>query len=394
MRYASWLTTAIQILSDYKGDIPFAAFIKDYFRQNKKHGSNDRRQISHLCYCYFRTGHAMKQSAMKEKILAGLFLCSHESNEMLQVFKPDWNEAINKSAGEKLLALNIKPEDIFPFHDELSDEINKEGFIVSHFLQPDLFIRIRPGRKETVREKLDDAGCTYHLINDTCIALPNSTKIDAILQLNKEAVVQDYSSQTVASFFPVRPPLKRGSDLPAGQAGRIWDCCAGSGGKSLLLFDFYQKIQLTVSDVRESILANLNKRFAEAGLSGYKSFLTDLSAHNPQLPADNFNLILADVPCSGSGTWGRTPEQMYFFERGEIEKYIALQKKIISNVIPSLQKNGYLLYITCSVFKKENEDVIRYICDNFFLKQVKQQILKGYDKKADTMFAALVVKPG
>jgi 16S rRNA (cytosine967-C5)-methyltransferase len=59
-----------------------------------------------------------------------------------------------------------------------------------------------------------------------------------------------------------------------------------------------------------------------------------------------------------------------------------------------LQKNGYLLYITCSVFKKENEDVIRYICDNFFLKQIKQQILKGYDKKADTMFAALVVKPG
>lgn len=326
----------------------------------------------------------MNQSAMKEKILAGLFLCSHESNELLQEFKPDWNEAINKSAGEKLPVLNIKPEDIFPFHEELSDEINKQEFIVSHFLQPDLFIRIRPGSKETVREKLDAAGCTYHLINDMCIALPNSTKIDAILQLNKEAVVQDYSSQAVASFFPVRP----------GQSIRVWDCCAGSGGKSILLFDLFQKIQLTVSDVRESILVNLRKRFAEAGLPLYKSFLIDLSAHSPQLPADNFNLIIADVPCSGSGTWGRTPEQMYFFDRGEIEKYAALQKKIISNVIPSLQKDGYLLYITCSVFKKENEDVIRYICDNFSLKLVKQQILKGYDKKADTMFAALMVRDG
>ncbi|MDX2048173.1 MAG: Fmu (Sun) domain-containing protein [Chitinophagaceae bacterium] len=384
MRYASWLTTAIQILSAYKGDIPFAAFIKSYFRQNKKHGSNDRRQISHLCYCYFRTGHAMKQSAIKEKILAGLFLCSHESNELLQVFKPDWNEAINKSAGEKLPAINVRPEDIFPFHDELSDEINNEEFIVSHFLQPDLFIRIRPGCKETVREKLDAAGCTYQLLNDTCIALPNSTKIDAILQLNKEAVVQDYSSQAVASFFPAR----------RGQSIRVWDCCAGSGGKSILLFDLFQTIQLTASDVRESILVNLKKRFTEAGLSGYKSFLTDLTAHSPKLPADSFNFILADVPCSGSGTWGRTPEQMYFFERDEIEKYVALQKKIISNVIPSLQKDGYLLYITCSGFKKENEDVIRYICDNFFLKLVKQQMLKGYDKKADTMFAALMVKPG
>jgi 16S rRNA (cytosine967-C5)-methyltransferase len=55
-----------------------------------------------------------------------------------------------------------------------------------------------------------------------------------------------------------------------------------------------------------------------------------------------------------------------------------------------LKETGKLLYVTCSVYKKENEDIIEYILHKFQLKVEKMELLKGYDKKADTLFAALL----
>jgi 16S rRNA (cytosine967-C5)-methyltransferase len=99
------------------------------------------------------------------------------------------------------------------------------------------------------------------------------------------------------------------------------------------------------------------------------------------------------VPCSGSGTWGRTPEQLSFFQKNKIQEYADLQREIISNVVPHLAVDGYLLYITCSVFKKENEGNVQLIQQKFpSLQLIHQEILIGYDKKADTMFAALFKK--
>jgi 16S rRNA (cytosine967-C5)-methyltransferase len=171
----------------------------------------------------------------------------------------------------------------------------------------------------------------------------------------------------------------------------VWDCCAASGGKSIMAKDVLGDIELMVSDVRESILINLQKRFAAAGIRNYESLVVDLSKTlNIALPS--FNLIIADVPCTGSGTWSRTPEQLYYFDTNKIDEYAALQRKIAGNVIPQLESGGYLLYITCSVYKKENEEAVEYIKEKFNLEVVQLDLLKGYDKKADTLFAALLQK--
>jgi 16S rRNA (cytosine967-C5)-methyltransferase len=105
--------------------------------------------------------------------------------------------------------------------------------------------------------------------------------------------------------------------------------------------------------------------------------------------AAGFDLVICDAPCTGSGTWSRTPEQLFFFTANKIDKYAALQRKIVSNAIPFLKAGGYFLYITCSVFKKENEEVAGFIKSEFHLQLVKMELLKGYNKKADTMFVAL-----
>jgi 16S rRNA (cytosine967-C5)-methyltransferase len=106
----------------------------------------------------------------------------------------------------------------------------------------------------------------------------------------------------------------------------------------------------------------------------------------------NYDLIIADVPCSGSGTWGRTPEWLRFFDTTAIDTYSELQKKIVTHAIPHLVERGYFLYITCSVFRKENEEVVEFIQANTALELVKTAVLKGYHRKADTMFAALFRK--
>lgn len=345
--------------------------------------------ITHICFCYFRLGKSLEQLPIDERMLTALFLCSSSTNEVLKHLKPEWNEKVELDLDEKvkLIDASFEYEEIFPFVNELSDGVEKELFCLNHLTQPDLFLRIRPGMKEAVLSKLKAAAIAYELKGDHCITLPNSTKIDEVLLLNKEVVVQDYSSQRVGDLL-----INLKSEI-RNRKFNVWDCCAASGGKSIMAKDFLGDIDLTVSDVRESILLNLKKRFAEAGISGYKNFVADLSAADYRLPATGYQLIIADVPCSGSGTWGRTPEYLRFFYKEQIVEYSALQKKIASNVITQLQPNGYLLYITCSVYKNENEEVVNFLNQNYNLEIVEVKLLKGFEQKADTMFAALLKKP-
>ena len=393
-RFHSYLNSAVAILSLYKGEEPFGPFIKKYFAANKKYGSTDRKIISHLCYCYFRTGKSMQGIPVEERILTGLFLQSHEPNNLLEELKPAWNQQTGLSIREKISFLQQVDYSttLFPWVNELSKDINKEAFVFSHLVQPDLFLRLRPGKEEQVKQKLRKAGISFQLITADCIAMPNSSKIDGIIELDKEAVVQDYSSQRVGEFMKmVRPGqdlVRRGPSDPL----RVWDCCAASGGKSIMAKDILGDIDLIVADKRESILLNLEKRFQQAGITDYESFVVDLSKPL-QHSLSTFNLVMADVPCTGSGTWSRTPEQLFYFKAAVIDEYAVLQKKIVSNVITQLEPGGYFLYSTCSVFKKENEEVVDFIREQFHLQLVKMELLKGYSVKADTLFAALLKKP-
>ena len=395
-RYYSYLNSAKEILSAYSGKEPFSFFLKKYFASRKKYGSKDRKRISHLCYCYFRLGKAEMILPVEERILAGLFFCSNEPNEILNALKPEWNNNISLPLAEKFSMLNIQYPtlSVFPWKEELSEGIDHEKFVTSFFSQPDLFLRLRPGKESIVKQKLEEKGIVYQIIKDDCIALSNSSKLDEVIELNKEAVVQDYNSQRVGELLVnIKPQIRHCEERSKSLKLSVWDCCAASGGKSIMAKDILGDIDLTVSDIRESILVNLKKRFNEAGIKNYKSFVADLVASKVKLPISNSGLIICDAPCTGSGTWSRTPEQLYYFDKNEISKYSSLQKQIVSNTIPHLQHGGYFLYITCSVFKKENEEVVDFIKNNFGLEIYRMELLKGYDKKADTMFAALLQKP-
>ncbi len=375
------------IISTYQGKEPFNQYLRKYFSSNKKHGSKDRKQIASLCYSYFRVCTGIQHEIpFRKKLAIGNFLCESQSD--LSQERNDGSHEGPPTISEKsdLLQHVFDSRKIFPFNKELSGKINVEKFNLSFLKQPDFFLRIRPGKESTVLKKLHDAKIPFRKIDERCLVFPSNAKVSDIISLDKEAVVQDYNSQRVGGFFPGN--FKK-EVLPVD----VWDCCAGSGGKSILLLDTLSNIQLTVTDKRPGIIKILQSRFANAGIKKFKTSVLDLSS-GASLPIENsFKIIIADLPCSGSGTWARTPESLSFFRQSEIQEYASLQRKIIQSTLPQLTPGGVLLYITCSVFAQENEDNIEWILKNSDLKLSRKKYLEGYEMKADTLFVAALTKP-
>lgn len=371
----------------YKGDEPFVHFVRKYFSENKKYGSKDRKTISSLCYQFFRTAHALEHKSEDDKLLYAIFLCEQRSNELLHAIRPDLDDKITLPLKEKLGISGISADDLFPFNSELSSEIDKTAFNLSMLVQPSLFLRSRPGKRTLIQEKLSAAGIPFVNYEDS-FELPSASKLGDLITLNRQAVIQDYSSQQVLNFIKENPAV-----VTRGDALTVWDCCAASGGKSILLNDRVSgRIKLTVSDIRKNILLNCKERLRSAGINIHNDFIADLVQGVPPELADNFDIIICDAPCSGSGTWGRSPEQFSYFDLKDVEKYHLRQTSIALHAFSRLIAKGLFIYITCSVFEKENEQVTEYISAVSGGTLLFEHYYRGYNSKADTLYVSVFTK--
>jgi 16S rRNA (cytosine967-C5)-methyltransferase len=386
MKAINQLKTFQRILDEYPAETPLSKFLPGFYRQNKQMGSTDRRIAGRLVYNYFRLGRALPNLPAADRLFVAEFLCNTQINSFIQYFKPEWAACIHFGIAEKLAMVktayhDFKLDDVFPWTGQLSAGIDKEAFLRSFFVQPDLFIRVYKGYETQVKVALASAEIVFKDEGNSCCALPNGTRLETVIPNHNWYEVQDYSSQQAAQYFK---PNKW---------EHWWDTCAASGGKSLLLHDLEPTVKLVVSDIRESILSNLQERFQQAGIMKYQSKLLDLTQNNDLILHDYaFDGIILDAPCSGSGTWGRTPEMISQFDDHKIEFFNRLQKDITRNVVKYLKPGKPLIYITCSVFKAENEDVVNYMVKEFGLKVEEQTVLNGYRNRADTMFMARLVK--
>lgn len=394
-RFYSYINTTTKLVEQYKGDLPFATFIKSFFSKEKKYGSKDRKQIAALCYSYFRLGLAMADSNAEQKIKLAVFLCEKESSAFVEKTMPEWAEKINWPLDKKLSLVKeqFRPADIFPFAALFSEGVSADTYCLSMLIQPLLFLRIRPLYSVTTVKKLGKSKLPYQLIEGQCISLPATTNAEDIFLLDKEVVVQDYNSQQVLNYLRLNEQ-QLFAGLSSSKGIVAWDCCAASGGKSILLLDTLKgKTDLTISDIRPGIIMNLHQRFKKAGIKQYNYFIADIGDPDFVPPAGNYQLIICDAPCTGSGTWSRTPEQLGFFDIADVKKYSDTQRRIVSNVAPNLCAGGVFVYITCSVFKEENEDVTAFIKNELQLTLLHQQVLTGFDKQADSMYTAVFKKP-
>ncbi|MCQ6958175.1 RsmB/NOP family class I SAM-dependent RNA methyltransferase [Mucilaginibacter aquariorum] len=387
MKAINQIKTFQRILDEFPADTPLSKFLPGFYRQNKQMGSTDRRVAGRLIYNYFRLGRALPNLPADDRLMVAEFLCNTQSNSFLQHFKPDWAACVGFSIDEKINLVkatysDFKLEDVFPWVQQLSAGIDKDAFLKSFFIQPDLFIRVTKGFEAQVKAELTKASVTFKDEGNGCLSLPNGTRLETIFPKQHWFEVQDLSSQQTANYFK---PEKWDS---------WWDACAASGGKSLLLHSLQPDIKLVVSDIRESILSNLDERFQQAGLRKYQKKVMDLTENNEQLLYNyEFDGIILDAPCSGSGTWGRTPEMISQFEIHKTDFFKRLQQAIVRNVAKHLKPGKPLIYITCSAFKAENEDAVNFITKELGLKLEEMKVLTGYENKADTMFVARMIVP-
>ncbi|MBO9674053.1 MAG: RsmB/NOP family class I SAM-dependent RNA methyltransferase [Sphingobacteriaceae bacterium] len=385
MRADHQLRAFEQILSSYDGSLPLHRFLPAYFKQHKQMGSSDRRWATRHIYSFFRLGKALPALPPEERLSIADFLCHTTLSQVVEKNLPDWVESIALPLEEKLNLVKAKYphfdlKTVYPLHTALSADVDQDAFLASFFKQPDLFIRVAAADARSIINKLENENIAVKAVSDTALALPNGTKLETILKEGSYEV-QDLSSQRTGEYFK---PNKW---------DKWWDCCAASGGKTLLLHSLEPVIELLVSDLRESVLLNLDERFRLAGIRKYHKKEMDLLQNNDQiLHHYAFDGIILDAPCTGSGTWGRTPEMLTFFEERKINQFVAIQKGIVQNVVKYLKPGKPLVYITCSAFAQENEDVVQHIVDTLPLELEKMELIKGYKNNADTMFVARLIR--
>ena len=386
MRELKQLDTAVQIIKNANQNQPFANSLSQYFRQNKQMGSRDRRLYSELCYSNFRIGKSILNASVEEKIIAGYFLINQIPSDFLQAVAPDLNEEISKSIEDKFEIIRARHSEfnpllIYQFKTPFSDSIDPLAFSISHLIKPLVFLRVDVNYSEKINLKLKELEITHFQLSETCIAVEPITQLEPLRQAGIKFEVQDLSSQYTGTYF--KPEAHE----------RWWDCCAGSGGKSLLIHSLEPEIKLLVSDMRETILENLKERFQLAGISKYQLKEIDLMNNfDAQMPGYEFDGIILDAPCSGSGTWGRAPEMLTFFDENKIKMYNHLQFTIAKNISKYLMIGKPLIYITCSVFKQENETMIEKIAKELAYTIEKFELIKGYHNRADSMFVARLIK--
>lgn len=157
--------------------------------------------------------------------------------------------------------------------------------------------------------------------------------------------IQDEGSQLAAMLCDAKPGMQ------------VADVCAGGGGKTLALAAAMQNTgQIFAHDVDGRRLAPLRERIERAGVRNVqirapmrtKDALADL--------VGRMDVVLVDAPCTGSGTWRRSPDSKWRLRPNALAKRLDEQREALALAAPLVKPGGRLVYVTCSVLPEENED--------------------------------------
>lgn len=178
----------------------------------------------------------------------------------------------------------------------------------------------------------------HHLAETALEVIEGARKIaQSAAYLSGMVELQDAASQALVAALPLQPGMK------------VLDYCAGGGGKSLAMGSA-QKLRLFAHDAAPQRLADLAPRAARAGL---KVTVLETAALAKAAP---FDLVLTDVPCSGSGAWRRAPEGKWRLTPESLSDLTKIQAEILDQAAPLVAPGGTLAYATCSLFAPENRE--------------------------------------
>jgi 16S rRNA (cytosine967-C5)-methyltransferase len=206
-------------------------------------------------------------------------------------------------------------------------------------LQPVLALRVAD---TGVEEELREAGVELApgaLLSHARVIVAGDVTATAAFQEGRVRV-QDEGSQLVAEI--------------AGRGSAILDCCAAPGGKTLILAERNPEARVVACEASEPRLESLRTR-----LSVLRDHVECRLADATKLEYEaEFDVVLADVPCSGTGTLGRNPEIRHRLSVDEFARQAERQRLILDAALRAVRPGGRVVYSTCSLEPEENEQVV------------------------------------
>lgn len=205
---------------------------------------------------------------------------------------------------------------------------------------PETCLRVRPAERESITEELAAAG----VVTTPGQLLTGSLRVQSGDVTRTKAyrdgriAIQDEASQLVAVLV--------------GNGKRILDCCAAPGGKTAAIAERNPEAKVTAVEVHEHRMRLLRKRLAVKNVEFVHADITKLATDG------KYDRILADVPCSGTGTLARNPEIKWKLRPADLDDLQLRQCAILSAALDRLEPGGALVYSTCSLENSENEEVV------------------------------------
>ncbi len=142
----------------------------------------------------------------------------------------------------------------------------------------------------------------------------------------------------------------------------VIDVCAAPGGKSVLAAEKAKRV--LARDVSEGKTALIAEHLERMGRSNVTVQVYD-AAQTDESCLEKADVVLLDVPCSGLGVLGKKRDIKYHVSPESLERITELQRKIIAHSWQYVKPGGTLLYSTCTIHREENEEMVRWILDNF-----------------------------
>lgn len=343
-----------------KLDQPADTIVSAFFRKHRNLGPRERHSLAETAYAVLRrrllwahlaqsgTGALERRLAIlawqgSETFLRGA-LGSNELQWLTQVREvdpaslpekvrfnlPDWLAgALKTELGEEFPALVAAMEEPAPL---------------------DLRVNLLKAKRETVQAELKEAGIEaeptpYSPWGLRVEGKPALQKLPLFLRGDVE--VQDEGSQLLALMLGA----KRGE--------MVVDFCAGAGGKTLALGAAMRNTgRLYAFDVSGYRLDGLKPRLARSGLSNvYPAQIAHERDERIKRLAGKIDRVLVDAPCSGLGTLRRNPDLKWRQSPKAIDELTAKQAAILDSAARLVKPGGRLVYATCSLLRRENEDV-------------------------------------
>jgi 16S rRNA (cytosine967-C5)-methyltransferase len=191
--------------------------------------------------------------------------------------------------------------------------------------------------------------------------------------------IQDGAAQQAARLLNCQP-----GDV-------VLDCCAAPGGKTCHILEQTSDIaSMTAIDVEAGRLVRVEENLARLGLKA-KVIAADAAHSKAWWNGQQFDRILLDAPCSGTGVIRRHPDIKWLRKASDIEALVTLQQQILKETWSLLKPGGTLLYATCSILPQENSNQISY-----FLKNNTDAVLLSIDDNdnSETEFIGWQLLPG